>query len=251
MTGVLFNIFACLVAGISGLMVFSRISKLRRSPVPTDYGRGLDYFLLAFGVLWLLVALRLTFFWFSEGLGWEFFASWDQFIWGWIVGPLTYIHVLPLFFFFAWSFFGYQSHWYRIFVSIFAFTTLVTVVSLFIWEFELQEASNWGSKYDAHIYTHLLFTVTMYLPVVVCIVIDLIRRYKRWARNGSLTELQLAGFNGGILFFAAIAVSDGLALAEGPFMIPVRMGIMVSALIIYYFATLQEEHYYRDLSNSG
>lgn len=227
----LYNIFVCLVAGFSGIFVFIKINSIRKER-EVFYSRGVDYFLLSFGVLWILVATRILFVW----LG---YPHLDKLMWHYVVGPLTYIHILPLFYFYGSLFFN-KAHYRSIFGGLFSIVTLFAVISLFIFGFELAEITYWGTKYNANDLTHKIFTFGMFVPALICVIFELCRRFIIYRRGSKFSDKQLLGINVALLIYALVAVFDGLAIASGWNLLLVRIGIMVSALIIYFFITEEE-----------
>ncbi len=228
----LYNVFVCFVAGFSGLLVFKKVLEMRYKS-EQGYNKGIDYFLLSFGILWILVGVRIF-------LVWLGYPHLDRAVWHFVVGPLTYFHILPLFYYFGFLFF--QKDTYRIaFVSIFGFITLFAVLALFLYGFELAETTYWGTKYDANEVTHRIFTFGIFVPALFCIFFEFFRRFKAWKKDKKFIDKQLLGINAALLIYALVAVFDGLAIASGWTLLLVRVGIMVSALIIYFFIT--EEDY--------
>ncbi len=227
--GTLYNVLVCFIAGLSGILVFFKLQALREEE-EQRYSRGLDYFLLSFGVLWILVGVRNFFFWAGYG-------ALDTLIWKWIVGPLTYLHLLPLFYFYGWSFFDRHRALYVLFVGTFTVITFFTVGVFFAYGFELSEMTYWGTKYDANPLTHSIFTYGIFIPALFCVFFDVLRRFKAWKEKKFFANKRLFAFNIGLLIYALVAVFDGLAIARGETLLLVRIGIMVSALIIYFFAT--------------
>ncbi len=227
----LYNIFVCFVAGFSGLVVFAKIINVRKEK-SVPYSRGVDYFLLSFGILWILVGIRILFVW----LG---YPNLDRAMWHYIVGPLTYIHILPLFYFYGFLFFKKNQH--RIaFTGVFSFFTILAVAALFIYGFELAETTHWGTKYNANDLTHKIFIYGMFVPSLLCIFVEMFRRIKIYKKEKMFDDKQLLGINSALLIYALVAVFDGLAIASGWTLLLVRIGIMVSALVIYFFITEEE-----------
>ncbi len=230
-TSMLYNIFVCFVAGFSGLFVFTRIISIRKEK-EVNYSRGVDYFLLSFGILWTLVGIRILFVWLD-------YPELDRAMWHYIVGPLTYIHILPLFFFYGSLFFIKKK--YRIlFSSFFSVVTLFAVGALFLYGFELAEMTYWGTKYNANDITHKIFTYGMFIPALFCVFTEFFRRAKIYRNERRFDDRQLLGINTALLIYALVAVFDGLAIASGWTLLLVRIGIMVSALIIYFYITEEE-----------
>ncbi len=231
--GVLYNVVVCFFAGGSGVFVFWKINSLR-SKKKVLWNKNLDYFLLFFGLLWLSVGLRNLFFW----LG---FPELDMLSWKWFVGPLTYLHILPLFYFYGNLFFYKKKNKESLFSGIFTLVSFAVVTSLFIYGFDLAEVNRWGTKYDANMLTHAVFVYGIFIPAIICILADLVRKFNGWRKKGNFYYKQFLAINVGFLTYAMVAVFDGLALAKGVTLLLVRIGIMVSAMIIYYFVTEEPE----------
>jgi len=223
------------MAGGSGLLVAFNLFKIRKEK-RVFWSKGLDYFLLLFGMLWILVGVRNIFF--LAG-----YQEMDKIMWGLVVGPLTYFHILPLFYFYGWSFFRRKNIYRFLFYALFSIITALAIIILFINGFELAEMTRWGTKYDANPITHNIFTYGIFIPALLCVSYEIRRRIHTWRATNSFYEKQLLAFNIGILLYAVVAVFDGLAIAKGATLLLVRVGIMVSALIIYYFATEEVEDY--------
>jgi len=227
----LYNVFVCFVAGFSGLLVYKKILEVRGEKI-RGYNRGIDYFLLSFGILWSLVGIRIL-------LVWLGYPHLDRMMWHFIVGPLTYFHILPLFYFYGSLFF--KKNIYRIiFVSIFGITTFLAVLALFVYGFELAETTYWGTKYDANEITHAIFTYGIFIPALLCIFFEFFNRIKIWKKEKRFIDKQLLGINTALLIYALVAVFDGLAIAGGWMLLLVRIGIMISALVIYFFITEED-----------
>lgn len=230
--GMLYNTFVCCVTGLSALVVFWQIRKIRKIK-KREYNQGLDYFLLLLGLLWVLVGIRIFFVWLGQ-------SDLEMFMWDWITGPLTYIHIAPIFFYFGWAFFKNKKVRF-LFEGFFISMILLTVLSLFLYGSTPGEVTPWGTKPIANIITHKIFTYAIFLPALICIIGDLFKRLRNWKRTRNPIEQQLFGFDFGFLIYALIAVFDGLAIAKGWTLLLVRIGIMISPLVIYLFAAEKDK----------
>ncbi len=232
-TGVLFNVLVCFISGLIGFLIYRKIQQLRnRNKI--SFNKGLDYFLLFFGILWFFAGLRSLLFW----LGYDFMA---EFVWQWIVGPLTYIHAVPIFYFYGSIFFKNSNKLYLAFVGFFTLMTIITVLSFFVYGFNPVETSYWGSKYNANSITDSLFSYGIFLPAFLCLLYESIKRINIHKKSNDFYDKQLIGINLGIFIYMTIAIFDGLALAKDWLLLFVRIIIMVSALTIYFFVTEQKD----------
>ena len=227
--GIYLNILVVFLGGSIALSVFSKIRRLREIR-ERSYSKGLDYFLLTFGILWISVAIRNLFFVLR-------YPEWDRWFWAWVTGPLTYFHILPLFFFFGWAFFKDRRGLNLAFKGFFSLAIILAVAFLFLFGFETV-ATEWGTKHDANPYTDAVFTFAVYLPILILVICFLVQRFMIWGKTHALFDRQMFGFAIGFLVYALIAVLDGLALVVGYGLILVRIaGTLLPSLIFYYYVT--------------
>lgn len=226
--GMLYNTFVCLVTGFTALVVFWLLQKIRREK-KREYSEGLDYFSLLLGLIWILVGARIFFAWLNR-------PDLDAFVFQWFTGPLTYIHIIPLFYYFGWSFFRTKKS-QLLFGGFFTLMSLLTVFTLFRYGFTPGEVTYWGTDPIPNVLTNKLFTYGVFLPAFLFIITDFIRRLRNWRRTGDPVERQLFGFTFGLLIYALIGIFDALAIAQGWLMLLSRIGIMLAPLIFYLSAT--------------
>lgn len=231
-TGMLYNTFVCLVTGFTSLMVFWLLRKIRKQR-RKEYSQGLDYFLLFLGLLWILVGTRIFFAWSGR-------RDLDVFIFRWFTGPLTYIHLIPLFYYFGWSLFK-DKKIRLLFSGFFTVIALATVFTLFRYGLDPGELTYWGTDPIPNSLTNKLFTYGLFFPAFLLITVELVRRFRSWRRAGDPTERELFGFASGLLTYALIGVFDALAAAQGWIMLLLRIGIMLAPLIFYLSATWGRE----------
>lgn len=233
-TGMLYNTFVCFVVGVGALIVFWQLRKVKKRKKKRGYSEGIDYFLLLYGLLWIFVGVRILFAWLGR-------PDLDMFVWRWFSGPMTYIHLVPLSYYFTHLFFKKR----RLVIGfdiVIALIAIVVLFTFFRYGSTAGEMTYWGTDPTPNDLTNKLFTYLQFLPVLLCVVADLIRRLRNWRRTGSPTERQLFGINLGLLIYAFAGIFDGLGLAQNWTLLLVRIGIMVSALVIYLSATsVQEE----------
>jgi len=227
--GVLYNTFVCFITGFFSLMVFSRLKEIRREK-EKQYSEGLDYFALLLGLLWLFVGVR-TFFVFLGRL------DIDNLIFAWISGPLTYLHLLPLFFYFGWSFFPEKGTIRKLFVSLFSCIALAAVVTLFLYGFSEGTITYAGTDQTPNDLSNDIFTFGIFFPLFIFIISEFIRRFKKWRETKDATQRQLWGFSLGLLVYSAIGIFDALGIIQGWLVLLVRIGIMVAPLTFYLSAT--------------
>ena len=230
--GILYNTFVCLVIGITSLVVFFLLQETRKKRVK-QYSQGLDYFSLLLGLLWIFVGLRNFFAWLN-------FLDLDVFVFRWFSGPLTYIHLIPLLYYFGWSFFKNKKI-RLLFNWISTLLVLFVVFTFFRYGFNPGELTSWGTDPEPNSLTNKLFIFSLFLPVFVFMIIEFIRRLRNWRRTGDAMERQLFGFSSGFLIYAITGIFDALGVIEGWLVLLVRIGIMFAPLTFYFFATLGSE----------
>ncbi|MBD3207996.1 MAG: hypothetical protein GF370_00895 [Candidatus Nealsonbacteria bacterium] len=232
-TGMLYNIFVCFITGLTGIVVFNLLRRTRKEKNKT-YSEGIDYFCLLFGLVWILTGLGVLFVWLGH-------PELDVFVFKWFTSPLIYIHLLPVFYYFTWSLFRKKQK-LRLFLNIvFTLIAVLTILSFWKYGFSRSEITYWGSTLVPNELTNNLFTFAIFIPALLFIIIELIRRFKRWKETGNSTERQLFGFNLGFLIYAITGFFDALASAQGWLMLLARIGSMLPPLIFYLFATLEDE----------
>lgn len=230
--GILYNTFVCLVIGIAGLVVFFLLQKNRKK-MEKKYSQGLDYFSLLLGLLWIFVGLRNFFAWLN-------LPDLDIFVFRWFSGPLTYLHLIPLFYYFGWSFFRNTKIRF-LFNCISTLLVLFVVFTFFNYGFSPGELTSWGTDPEPNSLTNQLFIFSLFLPVFVFMVIEFIRRLRNWRRTRDVIERQLFGFSSGFLIYAVMGIFDALGIVQGWLVLLIRIGVMFAPLTFYFFATLGSE----------
>lgn len=230
--GILYNTFVCFIIGVTSLAVFLLLQKSREEK-EKKYSQGLDYFSLLLGLLWLFVGIRTFFVWRNS-------LNLDTFIFKWFTGPLTYIHLIPLFYYFGWSFFkGKKLRFF--FNALFTLVTLLVVFTFFKYGFEPGEVTYWGTDPAPHKLTNKLFIYCLFLPALLFIIIEFIRRLRNWRRTKDLTERQLFGFTIGFLIYAITGILDALGGIQSWLILLIRIGVMLAPLTFYLSATFGAE----------
>ncbi|MBD3208074.1 MAG: hypothetical protein GF370_01290 [Candidatus Nealsonbacteria bacterium] len=227
--GILYNIFVCLTCGIASISVFVTIQRKRKEEDVT-YSSGLDYFLLMFGLLWFMIGLRSFFIWINK-------LEWNLLMFKWVSGPLVYIHLLPGFVYFGWSFFPEKDRIRKLFIGFFAIVCLTAVFAFFQYGFIEGNLTYWGAKHKPNDVANKIFIFGIFLPAFSLILADLVRRYRAWRKNRGTNERRLLGFSFGFLIYAIMGVFDALGRAGGWLMVLSRMGITTAPLIFYFFTT--------------
>ena len=223
--GILYNTFVCLVSGFTSLIVFAFLRK-RRKEEKVKYSESLDYFLLLLGLLWVLIAVRIFSTWLNN-IGLELF------LYKWFIAPLTYVHLLPGFYYFGWSFFRDKRKIHFLFNSFFTCTILLAVITAFKYGFTRPEVTYWGNNIISNPISNKIFTFGVFLPVVPCIIIEIFRRLKKWKRTRDYNERQLFGFSLGFLVYALAGFFEALIFTQGGAMLLARSGIMLASLTFY------------------
>jgi len=231
-TGIIYNSFVCFVTGLTGIVVFYLLQKKRKEG-KFDYHPGLDYFSLSLGVVWVLVGTRFLFLWLGE-----YEMALDLF--KWVISPLSYLHLLPIFYYFGWSFFKDDKNKRFLFNAVFTIIAVSVVISLFVFGFVEPEKGYWGSKIRSKEITTQLFAIGIFIPGTILILLELVRRYRKWKENNSLLDKRLFGFSLGFLVYALTGLFEVIIFQEGWQVLLVRIGIMVAPFIFYFSATLEE-----------
>jgi len=239
--GILYNIFVCSITGMVGLVVFAQLQGIRKRK-GAEYSQGIDYFLLLLGILWVFVGIRLI----LAGTG---MIELELFVYKWIVGPLTYFHLLPAFYYFGSVFFK-EKKFRDLFISFFVLTTLLAVFFLFRDGFFRPQPTYWGNNIKPNKLSNIIFNVTIFLPAIPFIVFEIFRRIKEVKKRKEAR--QLLGFAFSFLVYAAAGFFEAIVFTQGPLMLLARTGIMVS---LFCFSTFQlplvQRSYTRELFNNA
>ena len=227
--GILYNIFVCLACGMASIWVFATI-QTKRKKQEIKYSSGLDYFLLMFGFLWFMIGLRSLLVWMER-------LEWNILMFKWVSGPLVYIHLLPGFVYFGWSFFPNRDNARKLLIGFFTIVCLSAVLVFFQYGFIEGEVTYWGAKHKPNDVANNIFIFGIFLPAFSMILTDVFRRYKAWRKKGADYERKLFGFSLGFLVYAVMGVFDALGKAGGWLMILSRTGITTAPLIFYFFST--------------
>jgi len=230
--GILYNTFVCLITGLVGFMVFLSLSKKRKKK-EEEISKGLDYFSLFSALLW-----------FASGVG--TFSNWinrpeiGRTIYKYFTGPLVYIHLVPAFNYFGWSFFKESKKTRQFFNSLFIVISAIAVVTLALYGFQQPEMSYWGANVVPNDLANNIFIFGLFLPGLVCIMVELGKRVRRWNQKNNLENKRRAGLALGYFLYALAGVFDALGSAQAWMTLVARSGVMVSFLIFYFFVTLEE-----------
>ena len=227
--GVLYNTVVCFIITIVSLLVFKHLRAMRKEK-PRIYSEGLDYFCLTLGLLWFFVGLRTFFVW----LG---YLGLDEFIFKWFSGPLTYFHIIPLFFYFGWSFFKDKRTISTSFGLLFTVLTIAVIFTFYQYGFTRGEVTYGGTDFTPNERTNKLFTYGIFLPLLVCMIVEFLKRVGEWRRTKDITQRQLFGFSVGFLIYALMGIFDALGIAQDWLILLVRIGVMLSPLTFYIFTT--------------
>ncbi|MBD3207842.1 MAG: hypothetical protein GF370_00080 [Candidatus Nealsonbacteria bacterium] len=225
--GILYSTFVCVVAGITGVIVFFLIQRERKKR-EIEYSQNLDYFCFLSGLTWFFVGARSLFTWLNM-------PEVEIFIYQWLIGPLTFIHLIPAFYYVAWSFFEDRKV-IIFFRTIFVLIALMGIVFLFKDGFVMPEPDYWGNSISMKETSENILIYALFIPGFLFIIIELIRRLRRWVKTKNPKERQLFGFALGLFIYAITATIDALAMALGWLMVLARTGVMFSSLTIYFFA---------------
>ncbi len=230
--GILYNVFVCFVLGLTGVIVFGFLRKVRREQ-KSEYSTALDYFSLFFGLMWIATGLGVL--WAGSGQ-----LELEAISFKWFLGPMVYLHLLPALYYFSWSLFKIKKRRYLFNVAM-TCAVFLAIVTLFLYGFNRSEITYWGSTSVPNEITNNIFMFGIFIPAFICILVDFGRRFKAWRRTGSPLQRQLFGFSLGFLIYAVMGVFDALASAQGWLMLFLRIGSMSVPLTFYFFATLTSE----------
>ncbi len=231
-TGILYNAFVCWVSGLTGLIVFKLMQDVRKRK-KVEYSQGLDYFSLLLGLVWVFVGTRNLFTWLN-------LPEVEIFVYKWFVGPLTYLHLVPAFYYIGWSFFRDKKVLRILFNLFFDFMILIAVFTLFKYGFSRPEPTYWGNNIVPNEVSRKILTYTLFAPAFLFVIIEFFRRLVRWRKTKNSMEFQLFGFSLGFLIYAVAGVIDALGIVSEWFMLLSRIGIMFVSLTFYLFVIWQE-----------
>lgn len=228
-SGILYNIFTCFVSGFTGLLVFYLLHKRRRKE-KVGYHQGIDYFSLFFGLVWVLVGIRNIFAWLGK-------PEINILISRWMGEPLIYLHLLPAFYYFGWSFFKEKKKARLLFNGFFSLVVFLAVLSYIKYGLIPGEVTPWGMKNESNPITKRIFVYGILLPAALVILIELGRRFKKWRETKSPYQKQLFGFSVGFLIYLLTGALETLAFKQSWLMVLVRIIIMTAPLTFYVSAT--------------
>lgn len=231
--GVLYNAFVCLVIGITSLVVFFALRRKRKKK-EVIYHEGIDYFSLFLGLVWLSVSARFFLLWFG-------YHQLSLFVFKWLIGPLSFFHLVPGFYYLGWSFFKNNRKIRLLFDGTFTLVALVALSFFFLYGFQESEPSYWGSKVKYDKLATNIFNFGFFVPGFLSIIIDMSRRFRGWKKTGSFKEKQLFGFSLAFFMYSVTGAFERMIFTEGWKMLLARIGIMTAPLILYFCATLERE----------
>lgn len=229
--GILYSVFVCLTAGIVSLLVFHALVKKKRE-IKESYHLGLIYFCLMLGLLWISVGLGALFTYLGK-------VELRMIVHNILIGPLTYLHVLPIFYYFGWSFFPRNSKMKFLFDVVGTILVLTALFSHFKYGSERLELGYWGDNMVPHKITSQIFTFGVCLPAFLSIIVELIKRYRRWQKDKSLINKKLFGLSLGLLSYAVTGVLESQVFTEGWPLVMARVGVMIAPLILYFSFSIE------------
>ncbi len=231
--GILYNAFVCFVIGVTSTGVFYLIFRKRREK-ELSYSRGLDYFCLSLGLIWILIGVRALFTWFG-------LETANIFIYKWFIGPLTYLHLIPAFFYLSWSFFGNDRIKNILFKGFFIGVALTAIYAFYRYGFSPTELTYWGNNIVPNKTANNIFNIGIFLPGLAFILAEIARRYRSFRKTGISLEKQLLGFGIGFLIYAVVGIFEALIFTQGWKILLVRTLMMLAPITFYFSSILEEE----------
>lgn len=232
-TGALYSTFICLIVGVASIGIFFFLQNKRKKE-EVRYSSALDYFSLLLGALWLFIGIGTLFSWLGSPQTHTLFYRW-------IIGPLTYIHILPAFYYLSWSFLKEKKTYRVLFNTAFTIIALVAIWTHFKIGFAPVGVTYWGTKHKINPTTQKIFTFGLFVPGFLFILADFFRRFKNWRKDSNERTKQLLGFSLGFLAYSIAGFFESIVFVHGWLILLGRIGIMVGPLIFYFFATLEEK----------
>ncbi|MBD3208039.1 MAG: hypothetical protein GF370_01110 [Candidatus Nealsonbacteria bacterium] len=229
--GALYSTFVCLLVGMVSLAVFYSLRKKRKKK-QLEYSVALDYFSLLLGLLWATIGIG-TF------LAWLGNPQYHTFLYKWIIGPLTYLHLLPALYYLTWSLFDKRRAVKKALNGLFTILALVALVSHFAFGFDRVGVTYWGTKHKINSTTQAIFTFGLFIPGFSFIAWEAIRRFRKMKESGSFKQKQLFGLSLGLLAYTIAGLFETMVFNHGWLILLGRVGIMIGPLIFYFFATLE------------
>lgn len=231
-------IFVDLISGLAPFLVFLRLQqdlKSMEGGQRKQAFRYLSYFVGLYGILRILAAARgfFVFLGRQKDLG--------MMVWNWGTGPLTYLHLVPLAFFYGISFFPEKKNLKFLYTGLITVFITATLFTHFWYPSTPGEITDWGTRPKPYPLTKEMFSYLIFIPFTLSCLIDFFRRLNNWKQKKDPKEKQLFDINFGVLIYAVTGVFDALAIAEGWAFLLVRIGVMTSALVFYLAITSKPE----------
>lgn len=232
--GIIYNVVVCSISGLTGLTIFFLMRKARKEK-GLKFPVFLDLFLLLLGMTWMSVGIRF----FVAGLG---NLPLGIFIYKWFIGPLTYLHLLPAFYYFGWTFFKKRPKIRLFSNTVFTLIALIAIFTFFQKGFVVpQERTYWGVNIIPNDTTIKIFVFGLFTPAFLMILIELGRRLRNVLKTGEQREKRLFGFALGFFFYALAGIFEDLPFVQGWFILLTRIGVMLGPLTFYLAATWEED----------
>ncbi len=123
------------------------------------------------------------------------------------------------------------------------FFVVVDIAALFAlarYGFTQPEIGYWGADVVPNALANNIFTFGIFLPGLICILVELVKRYMRMKRTKNLQENQMFGFALGFLIYAIGGIFDALGSIRSWMILLARSIIMLSSFVFYYFSILED-----------
>ncbi|MBD3208077.1 MAG: hypothetical protein GF370_01305 [Candidatus Nealsonbacteria bacterium] len=206
----------------------------RRKKKEVGYSQGIDYFALLLGMVWVLTGMRNFFVWIN-------YPEWNFLLSRWVGGPLVYLHLLPAYYYYGWSFFKEKKNLRLLFNGFFTIVVAVAVITFFQYGIKRGEVTYWGMKHEPNEISNTIFLYGLFLASAPGTIIEFVRRFKKWKKTRSAQDRQLFGFSVGFLIYLLTGALEVLVFNETWVVLLGRIMIMLAPLSFYLSVVWSEQ----------
>jgi len=229
--GILYAVFLGSFLAIGGFFL-SYLFRKRKREENTYYHRSLRWFFFMFAMIWISTPVTGFYKWMEK-------PEVGGMLYTFIGGPFTYLHLVPAFYYFGWSFFPDKKLIRYLFIGIFTLISISALLAFWVYGFERPEIGFWGANQIPNKLASNILTFGLSLPGFLCILAELIKRYRKWKKTKDLQEKRLFGYAVGFLIYAVGGIFDALGSQDW---IPLfSRGVLLISLLIFYISYSTEE----------